>query len=260
MNSDFNSIGQKPKKINFGEVFNESWNLFSKVVGIGALAVAIFGIASIVVSQVLGAITGLNYVQKEFQEQISGISDPDLLILEVQNFYMDNMNPFITTSLLTSLIMILAFPLAGGFMLVCREADKNGAANIGTLFEGFKPQYWGRLIVLGLIYFIISKIAFIFFVIPGIYVWVAAAIACPFVMFTNLSGIDALKASFKMVNQNWFTVFQVLLVASIIGLVGYLLCLVGRLVSYPFVLISIYMLYKHMIGFNNQDISKIGEE
>ena len=79
-------------------------------------------------------------------------------------------------------------------------------------------------------------------------------------MFTNLSGIDALKASFKVVNQNWFTVFQVLLVASIIGLVGYLLCLVGRLVSYPFVLISIYMLYKHMIGFNNQDISKIGEE
>lgn len=260
MNSDFQSDNYTPNKIKFGEVFNESWNLFSKVVGVGALAVAIFGIASFIIAQVLGAITGLSIAQSEFQEDLQNISDPQIMILEAQNFYMDNLTPFLTTSLLTSVLMILAFPLAGGFMLVCREADKNGTANVATLFEGFKPQYWGRLVILGLAYFIVSKIAFMLFIIPGIYVWVAAAIACPFVMFTNLSGIGALKASFKMVNKDWFTVFQILLVASIIGFIGYLLCIVGRLATYPFVLVSVYMMYKHMIGFGNSDISKIGEE
>lgn len=260
MNSEFESINQQNKPITFGTVFNESWNLFSKVVGIGALAVGIYGVASFLITQVLGSITGLNYAQKEFQESIMGVNDPNIILMEAQDFYMNNLNPFITTSLLSSLIMILAFPLAGGFMLVCREADKNGVANLATLFEGFKGQYWGRLIVLGLSYFVLSKIALMLFVIPGIYVWVAAVLACPFVMFSNLNGIDALKTSFKLVNKSWFTVFQILFVASLIGFLGYFLCVVGRLASYPFVLVTVYMLYKHMVGFDNSDIQNIGQE
>jgi hypothetical protein len=259
MNSNFDQFDSLRNKLNFGEVINESWNLFVKVLGIGVLAVVIHGISSFVVSQVIGRLTGLNYAQDELKESLNNVSDFDVIALELQSFYLENLNTLISTSLLSSLIMILAFPLAGGFMLVCREADENGAANIGTLFQGFKSQYWGRLMVLGLVYLIISKIALALFIIPGIYIWVAAVIACPFVMFTNASGIQSLQNSIKLVNQSWFTVFQILLVASLIGFAGYLLCFVGRVVSYPFVLVTVYMLYKHMVGFDSKDVSKIGE-
>lgn len=155
--------------------------------------------------------------------------------------------------------MLLAFPLAGGFMLVCREMDREGVANIGTLFLGFKSEYWGRLMTLAVIYFFVSNVATALFLIPGIYIWVAAVIACPLVMFNKMNGLEAFTTSIKMVNKKWFTVFQILLVASLIGLAGYLLCFVGRVVSYPFVLVTVYTLYKYIVGFQEDEISEIGE-
>ena len=103
-----------------------------------------------------------------------------------------------------------------------------------------------------------SKIATAFFLFPGIYIWVAAVIACPIVMFTNASGIQAFTTSMKLVNKNWFTVFQILFVASLIGFAGYLLCFVGRIVTYPLVLVTVYMLYKLIVGFDENQIEEIG--
>lgn len=258
MRTDINSIQDRNYKIQYSSVFGEAWNLYTKVLGVGALAVVIYGLASYLVARVIGQITGFSFVEKELEERLMGVSDFNVMVYEMQDFYMENMNVFISTSLISSLIMLLSFPLAGGFMLVCREMDKNGVFNIGTLFEGFKSQYWGRLMVLAIVYFVISKIATMFFILPGIYIWVAAVIACPIVMFTNANGIEALTTSVKLVHKNWFTVFQILFVASLIGVAGYLLCVVGRIVTYPLVLVTVYMLYKHMVGFPDNEIEKIG--
>ncbi len=258
MNSEIEKIQNKTYSISYGKVFNESWNLFTKLIGVGALAVMIFSLSSFLVNFLLERITGFNNVTNEFMMDIQGIQDPNVLLYELQDFYMANLNSILVTRLGTEFIMLLAFPLAGGFMLVCREMDKNGAFNMGTLFEGFKPQYWGRLMVLAIIYFFVSKIATAFFILPGIYIWVAAVIACPMVMFTNANGIQAFSTSIKLINKNWFTVFQILFVASLIGVAGYLLCFVGRVVSYPLVLVTVYMLYKHIVGFEDDAIEEIG--
>lgn len=258
MNSEIEKIQNKEYSIKYGVVFNESWNLFTKLIGVGALAVILYSFASFLVNFLLESITGFRNVTNEFMMDIQGIQDPNVLLYEVQDFYMEHMNTLLITRLGTEFVMLLAFPLAGGFMMVCRELDKNGAFNIGTLFEGFKPQYWSRLMVLAVIYFFISKIATVFFVLPGIYIWVAAVIACPIVMFTNASGVQAFTTSIKLVNKNWFTVFQILFVASLIGIAGYLLCLVGRIVTYPLVLVTVYMLYKHIVGFQENEIEEIG--
>lgn len=259
MNSDIEKIRNKNYSISYGKVFNESWNLFTKLIGVGALAVVIYSLSSFLVNFLLERITGFNNVTNEFMMDIQGIQDPNVLLYELQDFYMGNLNSILVTRLGTEFIMLLAFPLAGGFMLVCREMDKNGAFNMGTLFEGFKPQYWGRLMVLAIIYFFVSKIATAFFILPGIYIWVAAVIACPIVMFTNANGIQAFSTSIKLINKNWFTVFQILFVASLIGVAGYLLCFVGRIVSYPLVLVTVYMLYKHIVGFEDDAIEEIGD-
>ncbi len=258
MNSEIEKIQNKNYSISYGKVFNESWNLFTKLIGVGALAVVIYSFSSFLVNFLLERITGFNNVTNEFMMDIQGIQDPNVLLYELQDFYMGNLNSILITRLGTEFIMLLAFPLAGGFMLVCREMDKNGAFNMGTLFEGFKPQYWGRLMVLAIIYFFVSKIATAFFILPGVYIWVAAVIACPIVMFTNANGVQAFSTSIKLINKNWFTVFQILFVASLIGVAGYLLCFVGRIVSYPLVLVTVYMLYKHIVGFEDDVIEEIG--
>ena len=258
MNSEIEKIQNKNYSIKYSVVFNESWNLFTKLIGLGALAVILYSFASFLVSFLLESITGFRNVTNEFMMEIQGMQDPNALLYELQDFYMMNLNSILITRLGTEFLMLLAFPLAGGFMLVCRETDKNGAFNMGTLFEGFKPQYWSRLMVLAIIYFFVSKIATAFLILPGIYIWVAAVIACPIVMFTNASGVQAFTTSIKLVNKNWFTVFQILFVASLIGVAGYLLCFIGRIVTYPLVLVTVYMLYKHIVGFNDDKIDEIG--
>jgi len=260
MNSEIENIQNKDYTLSYSRVFNESWNLFTKLIGAGALVVVIFCLFSFVVSFLLESITGVRSVTNEFIMDIQGIQDTNVMFYKFRDFYTNNLNALLVTRLGTEFIMLLAFPLAGGFMLVCREMDKNGAFNMGTLFEGFKPQYWGRLMVLAIIYFIVSKIATALFILPGIYIWVAAVIACPIVMFTGASGLQAFTSSIKLVNKNWFTVFQILFVASLIGVAGYLLCGIGRIVTYPLVLVTVYMLYKHIVGFQEDEISKIGEE
>lgn len=258
MNSGYQN-GFSPK-ISFDKVFNESWNLYTKLLGIGALAVLIYVIFSTVISFFIESLTGFGQLSNDFLAEIQGMNDPNALMHEIKEFYLDNFGLMMLTSGLTNLIMLLAFPLAGGFMLVCREMDKTNSVNIGTLFEGFKPTYWGRLMVVGLVYFFISKIAFGLLFIPGIYVWVGAVLACPFVMFTEKSGWESFRSSFQLVNKNWFAVFKILLVASLIGIGGYLLFCIGRILTYPFVLVSIYMVYKNMVGFSNDELSQIGEQ
>lgn len=246
--------------ISYSAVFGEAWNLYSRMLGIGALAVILYGVASGFVNVILEGATGISALSAELLEDVKGTQDFNYILQKFESFYSDNTFLYIGTRFFSDLILLLAFPLAGGFMLAAREMDKNGYASASSLFEGFKSHYWGRLMSLAIAYYFLSKIALLFFVIPGIYVWVAASIACPIVMFTDKSGIDALKTSFQLVNQNWFTVFQILFVASLFGWVGYLLCGVGRIATYPMVLTTVYMLYKHIVGFRQDDeLEQIGQ-
>ena len=245
--------------LHFNSVFNESWNLFTKTLGFGVLAVVLYLIASGMVGFMIESITGFNMISQEFSEDIQGMSNPNTLFYKMQDFYMNNLNIIMVSRLLTEFILLLTFPLAAGFIMVCREFDQYGYSAIKTLFIGFKPEYWGRIMVLALVYFILSKIALTLFILPGIYLWVAACIACPFVLFKGMRGIEALKASLHTVNQNWFSVFKLLLAASLIGISGYLLCGIGRIFTYPFVLVMVYMLYKNMVGFEEDEITEIGK-
>lgn len=254
------NLDQKNYSLNFGEIFNEAWNLFTKTIGMGILAVIIYLIASGLIGLVIESLTGFNAVTQGFAEDIQGISNPESMLYKLQEFYTENLNLILVSRLTTELILLLAFPLAAGFILVCREMDQKGYAGISTLFSTFKPEYWGRLMVLAVVYFVVSKIATMFFILPGIYVWTAACIACPFVLFKNMNGVEAFTSSIKMVNKKWFDVFKLLFVASLIGVSGYLLCGIGRIATYPFVLVMVYMLYKNMVGFDEDEISEIGKE
>lgn len=259
MNSDWNPITENERNFRAGNVLNDAWKIYLKTLGIGAIAVTLYGVVSIVITQILSEITGLNYAQKQLSQNLEGVGDFNVLSQELQFYYVENLYPIISTALLSSLIMLLAFPLAGGFMLVCREWETKGVMNIGTLFEGFKPQYWGRLMVLAILYFVISKIAAMLFVIPAIYFWVAAVLGCPLIMFKNMSGVEALKTSINLVNKNFMNVAIVLVVASLFGLAGYFMCGVGRILTYPFVLVTVYTLYKYLVEDDLDEVSKIGE-
>lgn len=259
MNPQTNVHGDENLALNSNSNFNESWALYTKGLGLGILAVVIYVIASSVIGFIIEGITGFNVLTEQLTEEIEGISDPSTLIYIFQDYYANNLTLILLSRILTEFILLLTFPLAAGFILVCRELDLNGYAQTNTLFKGFKPEYWGRLMVLAIIYFIVSKIALMFFILPAVYIWVAACIACPYVLFQGMGGLEAFKASISTVHKNWFSVFKILLIASLFGIAGYFICGFGRIATYPFVLVSIYILYKNLVGFHDDTIDEIGQ-
>jgi uncharacterized membrane protein len=67
----------------------------------------------------------------------------------------------------------------------------------------------------------------------------------------DLSVGDIVKASFGLGNKKWLISFGLLIVSSLLAqIVGLLLCLVGVFFTAAFVYHPTYLIYKHVIGFD----------
>ena len=95
----------------------------------------------------------------------------------------------------------------------------------------------------GLIYLALSFLGLFLFIVPGIYIWLAFCLACPILVFENKTAFDSIRKSSSIFKNNFVTITIVLVISTLIGLFGYTLFYVGRMVTYPFVLTTIYALY-----------------
>ncbi len=69
------------------------------------------------------------------------------------------------------------------------------------------------LLWLTIVYTILVVIAFVLFIIPGIWLAVAWSVAIPALMFEHLGAVTALRRSFGLVRHRWWPTFAALLVA-----------------------------------------------
>lgn len=82
---------------------------------------------------------------------------------------------------------------------------------------GELKNYWLRLLGAMIMTYIILIPAFILFIIPGIYLAIPMALI-PYIMVAeDLSFFDAMSRAFKMVRDNWWETFGIMIVAAIIG-------------------------------------------
>jgi uncharacterized membrane protein len=107
----------------------------------------------------------------------------------------------------------------------------------------FKPRNVGNVIVATVIVGILAAIGYALCIIPGIIVAVFTMFTIVALLDRNLSGIDAIKASFDIARANFGTVLLAFLVIFAITLVGALLCGVGLLVAAP--VAALYLVYTY---------------
>ncbi|GMQ27650.1 hypothetical protein [Algoriphagus confluentis] len=83
-----------------------------------------------------------------------------------------------------------------------------------------------NLLLLGLMVYFILLIGLVFFLIPGIYLLIPAALSFPILIFRNLGKWESFKASFKLVSGYWWVTFGTLLVVVIvIGIISFVFSL-----------------------------------
>lgn len=236
------------KALDFGTILSESIELFKKTWVQGFLL------------QVFNFIIALPFIIILYVPLIG------VMVTNAENGY-DNSETWSTffagMSLLYVLFIIVVVLVLGSvqvalnaaFFRIMKKLDHNESTVTNDFFYFLKGSYLSKAFVLMIVSILISIPAILLCYIPFIYVIVPMSYFSFFFAFNpDLSVGDIVKASFGLGNKKWLISFGLLIVSSLLAqIVGLLLCLVGVLFTAAFVYHPTYLIYKHVIGFDEND-------
>lgn len=141
--------------------------------------------------------------------------------------------------------LLLYGPLAFGYILFLMALTDTRTADFNLLFKGFNR--FVETMVAGLLYSLIVSIGSIFLVVPGIIA--ACGLSMTFYIMSedvNISGLDALKMSWNMMNgHKWdFFCFQLRFIGWMLLCV--LTCGIGFLWLYPYMVAANFNYYRQL--------------
>src|SRR6266850_3436382 len=119
-----------------------------------------------------------------------------------------------------------------GFILTMVQQQQSGEPNPGVLFG-----FLGVLMIFWLVVFvaiIVISIGFTF--------------VYPLIVDRGLSGIDAVKLSFRAAMSNFWRLLGLTLLTALLAFVGVLLCFVGILLVYPVAFAALAVAYEQVFG------------
>lgn len=239
---------ENANKIEFGSILSKSIDLFKRTWEQGAYHVLI----------TIGLMLPLMIV----------IYLPLIPLFVGGGFYSEygSFDPFVEYSIMVIVsyiivILILSFiaqavslGIIAHFFRVLRQADTGKPMDTGGYFVYLKGTSLKKAIVLSLASFGITILAALACYLPVFYVMVPLQLTAVFYAFhEDLSVSEIIKASFKLGNKYWLTVFGLIIVSSLLAQLGILLCLVGIIITAYFVYIPIYFVYKDALGFDDAD-------
>ncbi len=112
----------------------------------------------------------------------------------------------------------------------------------------FKFDNLPQLLIGALIVAVLTGIGSILCYIPGLIVTFFVQFYVHFLIDQNMTGVDAIKASFSFVNQNLGTLIGFFLASLVAYFIGALLCGIGLLVALPVVFIAQAYTYQRLRG------------
>ncbi|GAA3603253.1 hypothetical protein Q4Q39_13890 [Flavivirga amylovorans] len=235
------------KPLDFGDIINNSIDLFKKVWLKGFLIILFVIIAAMILNLIFGLIglaTNPFDINKGFD--LESISD----------FYSQNVIYSIPQTILVS-TLTLAFVAA--FYRICKQIVSGETSN-DDYFYFFKREYFTKVFMLGIIYTLIATVAQLLLFIPYLYVFVPLSyFAIIFAFNPELSEKEIVKASFALGNKKWLITFGAILVTGIIAMLGILGCVVGLLFTMSIIYLPVFLIYKEVIGFKaDSEIDQIG--
>lgn len=120
--------------------------------------------------------------------------------------------------------------------------------NTPTIGSFFQFTNVGAVILASLLVGLMSGIGFVLLIIPGIIIVFLTWWTLQFVIDQQQDAIPAIKSSFGAISQNVGPLALLTLALIALNIVGFLLCLVGLLVSYPVTIIASTYAYRVVVG------------
>lgn len=249
----FQKIKQKIKashSVDFGTVFNQSIELFKETWAQGLimmvlLFVSILVIEFIIIAPLIGLVSASGSLNDINLQEFSF-----LLFLLV----------FVLVFLFFAAIITLVNGLLGGLYIVYKKADHNEFYSTNDLFTLLKGDKIFKTFKVSLLQMLITIGSVLLCFFPIIYTAIPISyIVIVYAFNPELSSTEIVSLAFALGNKNWFETFLLRIVMSFVAMLGLFLCGIGYFATFAIVLIPMYYVYKHAVGFKEQnDIDSIG--
>lgn len=243
---------QNAKPLDFGTVLNECFELFKKFWVQGLLTIVIVAVISIPIAMF-----------SQFLLAMIGVVTPT--IVRMEDFNMDTFSSLYGFNALYNfpfsiILSSIQIALIAGFYRIIRTKETNVLAS-DDYFYFFKQAYFGKILLLGLFYSLISTIAQFMCFIPYIYVIVPLMyISVIFAFNSEKSVEEILKTSFKLGNKKWLLTFGCLIVCGILAMLGLIACCIGVLATLALFYLPCFVIYRHVVGFEElSELNDIGK-
>ena len=242
---------QNAKDLDFGTIFNQSIELFKKV--------WVQGLVTLLLNMVLAIpLMMLIYIPMI----VTGMAD-------VYASSYDPYNPYYSEPDISPIAMIILFVLyliamlgmsviglglKSAFYRICKLKDLEQMGK-EDYFYFFKKPYLGKTIKLGLAYMGITLVAALLCFLPLIYAIVPLTYVFVIYAFNpDKSVSEIIKLSFDLGNKKWLITFGLIIVAGLLaGIVGFIMCFVGIYVTASFSYLPPYLIYKDVVGFDDDN-------
>ncbi|RLD29330.1 MAG: hypothetical protein DRI75_03660 [Bacteroidetes bacterium] len=236
------------KALDFGTIFSESIELFKKTWLQGFL----MQLFVIIIMLPLIIVLYLPLITIMIAQAKSGYSDPGSY-----NEFFAGMSIIYILFVIIGIVVLSAVSVAinAAFFRIMRALDEGKAVTTSDFFCFINGKYLSKAFLLVVVSVLISIPAALLCYIPLIYVLVPMSFfAIIFAFNPELSVGDIVSISFKIGHKKWLLAFGLIIVSSLLAqIVGFLLCGIGVLFTAPFVYHPVYIIYKKVIGFNNED-------
>lgn len=149
------------------------------------------------------------------------------------------------TLLVAAIFVLLVTFMQAGIIRAALEVANGRRVEFATFF---RFDDFGTVVVAALLVGLGTAVGTLLFVLPGIVFAFFAQFTLFFVIDKRMSPVDALKASFTLVNRNLGTIVLLYLGVLVANAVGSFVCYVGQLVTFPLGLLATTHVYRRTQG------------
>ncbi|SHI69225.1 hypothetical protein [Pseudozobellia thermophila] len=221
--------------LDFGSIFSRSIELFKKVWLQGFLVLLLTFVLILPF-----------YILLYGPMLMAGITDPEML-------GRDEMDPALMRAMIVLVpvvvlgVMTVSTALNAAFLRICMLKDTTGDGP-DDYFYYFREGRWKKGFFLGLVILGLSLLGAALCGIGILYFIVPISLMPAFYAFNeSLTPIEIAKASFRLGNKNWLTIFGLIIVMGLLAELGVFLCLVGVFFTAMLAKIPTYFIYKDAV-------------
>jgi uncharacterized membrane protein len=149
----------------------------------------------------------------------------------------------LVTAIITGLITIVWSFAAAGLYKGALAITDGQPFSMGQMFDGWDK---GQVAIAAILIAVATAIGSFLCYIPGLIVGFLTMFTLLFIVDQHLGAVDAIKASIKLVTDNFAATLVWALLAALVWVAGLIVCCVGLLVAIPVILVGLAYTYRRL--------------